>query len=99
MGLDIIVPAPQHPPSHFTVIRWYVLTRGTDLDTLAAHPDYQRRGAGSMLLQWGCDMADKDGVALYVDASKAGAPLYQRFVTLGPFRMSGCGEGPMRSAT
>ncbi|KAL4799313.1 acetyltransferase [Aspergillus venezuelensis] len=49
------------------------------IDTLATHPDYQRRGAGSMLLQWGCDMADKDGVALYVDASKAGAPLYQRF--------------------
>ncbi|KAL4954834.1 acyl-CoA N-acyltransferase [Aspergillus filifer] len=49
------------------------------LDTLATHPDYQRRGAGSMLLRWGCELADKDGVALYVDASKAGAPLYQRF--------------------
>ncbi|KAL4902697.1 acyl-CoA N-acyltransferase [Aspergillus multicolor] len=49
------------------------------LDTLVTHPDYHRRGAGSMLLQWGCDLADSDGVALYVDASKAGAPLYERF--------------------
>ncbi|KAL4747826.1 hypothetical protein BDW72DRAFT_206168 [Aspergillus terricola var. indicus] len=38
-----------------------------------------RRGAGSMLLQWGCNLADEEGVALYVDASRAGAPLYERF--------------------
>lgn len=50
-----------------------------DLDTLATHPDYQRRGAGSMLVGWGCELADKHGVAAYVDASRAGAPLYQRF--------------------
>lgn len=50
-----------------------------DLDTLATHPDYQRRGAGSMLVKWGCDLADKDGVGAYVDASKEGAPLYTRF--------------------
>ncbi|KAI8657972.1 N-acetyltransferase domain-containing protein [Fusarium keratoplasticum] len=49
------------------------------LDTLATHPDYQRRGAGSMLMKWGCDLADKNGVGAYVDASKAGAPLYERF--------------------
>ncbi|KAL4871215.1 hypothetical protein BDV12DRAFT_194577 [Aspergillus spectabilis] len=49
------------------------------LDTLATHPDYQRQGAGSMLLKWGCDLADEQGVGLYVDASKAGAPLYERF--------------------
>ncbi|KAK1639399.1 hypothetical protein BDP81DRAFT_458877 [Colletotrichum phormii] len=49
------------------------------LDTLVTHPDYQRRGAASMLLAWGCALADEDGVAAYVDASKAGAPLYERF--------------------
>ncbi|TDZ27371.1 putative transcriptional regulatory protein [Colletotrichum spinosum] len=48
------------------------------LDTVATHPDYQRRGAGSMLVKWGCERADEDGVGAYVDASKAGAPLYQR---------------------
>ena len=50
-----------------------------DLDTLGTHPDYQRRGAGSMIVQWGCDMADRDGVAAYVDASKEGAGLYKKF--------------------
>ena len=49
-----------------------------DLDTVGTHPDYQRRGAGSMLVQWGCDLADRDGVSAYVDASKEGAPLYQK---------------------
>ncbi|KAJ4262908.1 hypothetical protein NW762_006521 [Fusarium torreyae] len=49
------------------------------LDTLVTHPDYQRRGAGSMLVKWGCDLADEAGVGIYVDASKAGAPLYQKF--------------------
>ncbi|KAL5334918.1 acetyltransferase [Aspergillus crustosus] len=49
------------------------------LDTLATHPDYQRQGAGALLLKWGCDLADEHGVPLYVDASKAGAPLYERF--------------------
>lgn len=32
-----------------------------------------------MLVKWGCDLADKDGVSAYVDASKSGAPLYERF--------------------
>lgn len=32
-----------------------------------------------MLLKWGCDFADKNVVSLYVDASKAGAPLYKKF--------------------
>ncbi|SPO04577.1 uncharacterized protein DNG_07262 [Cephalotrichum gorgonifer] len=49
------------------------------LDTLGTHPDYQRRGAGSMLIKWGCDLADEHGVAAYVDATKAGAPLYAKF--------------------
>ncbi|KAM0221490.1 hypothetical protein ACHAQD_005405 [Fusarium lateritium] len=49
------------------------------LDTLVTHPDYQRCGAGSMLMKWGCDLADADGVAAYVDASKSGAALYERF--------------------
>ncbi|KAJ5708708.1 acetyltransferase [Penicillium malachiteum] len=49
-----------------------------DLDTLATHPDYQRRGCGSRLVQWGCDLADTEEVSAYVDASKAGAPLYAK---------------------
>ncbi|OBT66138.1 hypothetical protein VE03_05140 [Pseudogymnoascus sp. 23342-1-I1] len=49
------------------------------LDTVATHPDYQGRGAGSMLVKWGCELADKNDVAAYVDASKEGAPLYKKY--------------------
>ncbi|KAJ6054137.1 uncharacterized protein N7446_010149 [Penicillium canescens] len=48
------------------------------LDMLGTHPDYRGRGAGSALVQWGCDIADREGDGAYVDASKAGAPLYER---------------------
>ncbi|KAJ5133720.1 acetyltransferase [Penicillium atrosanguineum] len=54
-------------------------TRHFYLDTVATHPDYQRRGAGSLLVKWGCDLADAQGVQAYVDASKDGAPLYAKF--------------------
>lgn len=46
---------------------------------LGTHPDYRRRGAASMLVAWGCEVADRDGVPAYVDASEDGLPLYQRF--------------------
>ncbi|KAI8665390.1 hypothetical protein LRP88_04101 [Fusarium phalaenopsidis] len=49
------------------------------LDTLVTHPEYQRRGAGSMLMKWGCDLADENGAELYVDASKDGSFLYRKF--------------------
>lgn len=46
---------------------------------LATHPDYQGKGAGGMLVRWGCALADKDRVPVYLDASKAGIPLYQKY--------------------
>ncbi|GIK06125.1 hypothetical protein Aspvir_001768 [Aspergillus viridinutans] len=49
------------------------------LDMLVTHPDYRRQGAGSMLIQWGCDRADGEGVPAYVDAHHAAAPLYRKF--------------------
>lgn len=48
------------------------------LDTLATHPDYRRRGAGTMLVRWGCERAEEDGVGVYLDSSKEGAGLYAR---------------------
>ena len=49
------------------------------LDTLVTHPNHHRRGAGSMLVQWGCERADAKGVEAYVEASSIGEPLYARY--------------------
>lgn len=46
---------------------------------LGTHPDFRRRGAASMLVAWGCDLADQIGVAAYIDASKEGAVVYEKF--------------------
>lgn len=29
------------------------------LDLMAVHPDFQRRGAGKMIMQWGLEIADR----------------------------------------
>lgn len=48
-----------------------------------------------MLLKWGCDLADENGVGLYVDASKAGAPLYQKFGFVDESGPNGVGVASM----
>ncbi|KAJ5929493.1 hypothetical protein N7454_006443 [Penicillium verhagenii] len=49
------------------------------LDMLVVHPAYRRRGAASMLVGWGCDLADREGVPVYLDAHIDAAPLYRKF--------------------
>ncbi|KAE8372479.1 acyl-CoA N-acyltransferase [Aspergillus bertholletiae] len=48
------------------------------LALLATDPRYERRGAASLLTQWGCDFADRLGVECYVESSKKGYPVYKR---------------------
>ncbi|KAH7091415.1 hypothetical protein FB567DRAFT_518601 [Paraphoma chrysanthemicola] len=48
------------------------------LDTLVTLPQHERRGAGSMLVRWGCEKADQAGVVAYLEASPVGAPMYAR---------------------
>jgi hypothetical protein len=43
-----------------------------------------------MLIKYGCDLADDNCVGAYVDASKAGAPLYAKF---GFVDETGCDGG------
>ncbi|KAJ5777952.1 hypothetical protein N7520_001198 [Penicillium odoratum] len=49
------------------------------LDMLVVHPEYRGRGAASMLIQWGCELADREGVPVYLDAHVDAASLYRRF--------------------
>jgi GNAT superfamily N-acetyltransferase len=42
-------------------------------------PDYQRRGIGSMMLQWGCDLADQLFLPSWVEASPTGNFLYRKY--------------------
>jgi GNAT superfamily N-acetyltransferase len=48
------------------------------LDTLATLGKHERRGAGSLLVKWGCERADEAGVEAYLEASEMGEPMYRR---------------------
>lgn len=48
------------------------------LSLLVTHPNHYRRGAGSMLIRWGTEQADKAGLMCFLEASEAGRPLYKR---------------------
>jgi GNAT superfamily N-acetyltransferase len=55
---------------------------GTDdqlkvLDMLSTHPDHQYRGAGSMLVKWGTDIADAMGVKAYIEGTIVAKHLYE----------------------
>ncbi|KAI5860446.1 acyl-CoA N-acyltransferase [Durotheca rogersii] len=47
------------------------------LQTTAVHPDHQRRGAGTLLLRWGMEVADKLELPLYLEATGTGLLLYE----------------------
>lgn len=46
---------------------------------ISVDPAYQRRGIGSLLMQWGCHQADHHGWTSYVLSSPAGVKLYTNF--------------------
>nr|POE47622.1 hypothetical protein CFP56_00953 [Quercus suber] len=48
------------------------------LQILATHPDHQRRGAGGLLVKWGCDEADKRGLLCAMMSSEAAWKLYHK---------------------
>lgn len=49
-----------------------------DLAVLATDPAYGRRGAGSLLLDWGLQLADQDGAVCHLEATQKGYSLYER---------------------
>jgi GNAT superfamily N-acetyltransferase len=58
------------------------------LQMLVTDPEHHKRGAGGMLVKWGCEeLADKKGLEILVGASTLGKILYERsgFVEVGKF--------------
>ncbi|KAI7540712.1 hypothetical protein KC331_g9009 [Hortaea werneckii] len=49
-----------------------------NLSILVTHSHHQRRGAASMLVQWGCEKADERGMVAALMATKAGVGVYLR---------------------
>lgn len=51
----------------------------TELETLVINPDSQGKGAGTRLLSWGVEQAERNGVLMCVESTPAGLSLYKRF--------------------
>jgi len=70
-------------PCHFThPFHPYIFSVDTTvsvLHLLITHPAHRRRGAGSMLIDWGLKQADVAGLPTYLEASPMGLPLYERW--------------------
>lgn len=51
----------------------------TVLEFIQTAQNYKRRGAGSLMMQYGCDLANNDGLEVYVDSSMDGYPKYLKY--------------------
>lgn len=50
-----------------------------ELNICFTDPEYMRRGAGSMMLEWGCKLADHLSYDAWIEASPSGNQLYKHF--------------------
>ncbi|KAF2797597.1 hypothetical protein K505DRAFT_322482 [Melanomma pulvis-pyrius CBS 109.77] len=48
------------------------------LNSFATHPDHHRKGAGTMLLNWGLKKADEEGLVTYLDTTTLARPIYEK---------------------
>lgn len=49
------------------------------LNMCFVHPDHRRRGAASLLVEWGTKKADEMGVEAFIESTDDGKPLYERY--------------------
>ncbi|KAF2141862.1 uncharacterized protein K452DRAFT_287835 [Aplosporella prunicola CBS 121167] len=82
---DELIPefnAPVYKALFEPILRRHKEVMGTRphiyLATLVTHPDHGRKGAGSVLLQWGLDKADEMGLEAFVEATPMGQGLYEK---------------------
>lgn len=73
----------------------------SDLRRVAVRPRYQGNGVASRLLQWGVDMADREGITGWLNARPAGLSIYQKAgwqpVVVTEFQIPGIETGPVTS--
>lgn len=44
---------------------------------MATHPEYQRKGIGRLLVQWGIDVAEQLGLPIYLESTQGGIRLFE----------------------
>ncbi|KAJ4256713.1 hypothetical protein NW762_008809 [Fusarium torreyae] len=49
------------------------------LEVLCTHEKWQGKGAASLLLRWGIERADAEGVPCFLEATAKGKPIYEKF--------------------
>ncbi|KAL4987972.1 acyl-CoA N-acyltransferase [Aspergillus falconensis] len=54
------------------------LRKRVELEAIFVHPDYQGKGIAKRFLAWGIEEADRLGVDVYLEATEAGRPVYER---------------------
>ncbi|KAH6842895.1 acyl-CoA N-acyltransferase [Chaetomium sp. MPI-CAGE-AT-0009] len=63
--------AAQHEQNMGGRSHWY-------LELITTDPEFQGRGAGSMLMEWGVEKVDRDGLEAYLEASPDGRGLFEK---------------------
>ncbi|RDW92729.1 GNAT family N-acetyltransferase [Aspergillus mulundensis] len=72
------------------------LRKRIELEALCVHPDYQGRGIAKRFLAWGVGEAEMLGLDVYLEATEAGRPVYEKTgfqaVRKEEFGLDGIGE-------
>lgn len=50
----------------------------SDLALFFVHPEYQRKGIGSLLLKWGKNKADEAGAKIWLTSTPQAMPVYEK---------------------
>ncbi|KAF4995190.1 hypothetical protein FGRMN_5328 [Fusarium graminum] len=48
------------------------------LEVICTHQDWQGKGAGGLLLRWGVERADAEGLPCFLEATRKGKPVYEK---------------------
>ncbi|KAG8169239.1 hypothetical protein KVR01_001988 [Diaporthe batatas] len=78
-GADAVVYNEFMGGLHRMRARWIKGEPHLHLGILAATPTRHRLGAGSALLKWGCELADREKTTAWLESSPVGYSLYKKF--------------------